>query len=49
MENITEYYSPEEIVEAVLSGDPEFMVVCKLLKDGAASGSDVLKVKNKEL
>lgn len=49
MEKITKYYTDEEIVEAVLNSDPEFIIVCKLLKDGAATGDDVLKIKNKEL
>jgi hypothetical protein len=49
MEKITKYYTDEEIVEAVLSGDPALVTVCILIKDEAAVDAEILKVKNKEV
>ena len=51
MKDITKYYTPDEIVEAVLNQDPEFAIVCKLIHDDTEglSDDDINKVKNKEL
>jgi hypothetical protein len=49
MKKITKYYSSDEIVEAVLTNDPEFRIVCQLIWDDSTTEADIKKVKNKEL
>lgn len=49
MKKITKYYSSDEIVEAVITNDPEFRIVCQLIWDDNTSDDDIIKVKNKEL
>lgn len=49
MKDITKYYTTDEIVEAVITNDPEFGIVCQLIWDGIVSDEEIIKVKNKEL
>lgn len=49
MKKITNYYTDDEIIDAVLSQDPDFVVVCQLIKDDVTTDADIKKVKNKEL
>lgn len=49
MKKITQYYTDEELVNAILSNDAALPVVCQLIKDDVTGDADILKVKNKEV
>ena len=48
MKKITQYYSSDEIVEAVLTNNREFRIVCQLIWDDITSDEDIEKIKNKD-
>lgn len=49
MKKLTKFYTDEEIVEAVLTNDPEFIIVCQLIWDDVTEDADIFKVKDKEI